>query len=123
MSKKNEFFEVDKLVDYLKRYMPETAVLVKNKGRYEEIMQAIEEISSFAWAISPDASISVAPDELTGSFMTMDIVTDLIVIDQIDKFCAAIKKADNFEVCARTDGKLSFSVVFHDAFVPAPPRD
>ena len=123
MSKKNEFFEVDKLIDYLKRYMPETAVLVKNKGRYEEIMQAIEEISSFAWAISPDASISVAPDELTGSFMTMDIVTDLIVIDQIDKFCAAIKKADNFEVCARTDGKLSFSVVFHDAFVPAPPRD
>lgn len=123
MNKKNEFYQVDQLVDYLKRYMPKTAVLVKNKGRYEEIMQAIEEISSFAWAISPDASISVAPDELTGSFMTMDIVTDLIVIDQIDKFCAAIKKANNFEVCARTDGKLSFSVVFHDAFVPAPPRN
>ena len=111
------------LIEFYKTYMPENVALVKNKERHAEVEVAITEIGEFAKSSDPKANITIEPDELTGTSMTLEIVADLIVVDMIDKFCDALKKADNFEVYPRTDGKIGLGVVFENVFKAAPPAN
>lgn len=113
---------VDQFLETYKALMPKTVYLVKNKGRYDEVVKAICEIAAFAVDADSDAKVKVSPDPLTGSSLCLQVTASYIVIDLLDKFCAAIKKASNFEICARTDGLIEFNVVFEDAFVAAPPH-
>lgn len=112
---------VDQLTEVYKALMPKTVYLIKNKSRYDEAVKAICEIASCAVEADRDAKVKVCPDALTGSSLCLEITASLIVVDLLDKFCAALKKANNFEVYPKTDGLLNFNVIFEDAFVAAPP--
>lgn len=115
------FDVVDQLLETYKVLMPKTVYLVKNKKRYDEIVKAICEIASCAVEVDSDAKVRISPDALTGSSLCLEVTASLIVVDLLDKFCSALKKANNFEVYPRTDGLLNFNIVFEDAFVAAPP--
>lgn len=115
------FSSLDQLLETYKALMPKTVYLVKNKKRYDEAVKAICEIASDAVAADSDAKVKISPDPLTGSSLCLEVTTSLIIVDFLDKFCEALKKADNFEVYPRTDGLLNFNVVFENAFVAAPP--
>lgn len=115
------FDVVDQLLETYKALMPKTVYLVKNKKRYDEIVKAICEIASCAVEVDSDAKVRISPDALTGSSLCLEVTASLIVVDLLDKFCSALKKANNFEVYPRTDGLLNFNIVFEDAFVAAPP--
>ena len=113
---------IDALLAKLEELLPETAVFVKNKERYDEAQQAIREISDFVWQTDKNAKINVFPDELIGSSLCVEIIASLVVIEMVDKFCDALRKADNFEIYPREDGNIALGLVFEDAWVPAPPR-
>ncbi len=115
------FSVLDQLLETYKALMPKTVYLVKNKKRYDEAVKAICEIASCAVEVGSDSKVKIFPDPLTGSSLCLEVTTSLIVVDLLDKFCSALKKANNFEVYPRTDGLLNFNVVFEDAFVAAPP--
>lgn len=116
------FDVVDQLLETYKSLMPKTVYLVKNKQRYDEVVKSICEITSCAVFADRSAKVKISPDPLTGSSLCLEVTASLIVVDLLDKFCAALKKANNFEVLPRTDGLIEFNVVFEDAFVPAPPH-
>ena len=116
-----KIYEVDNLLEWYKKLMPKTVYLVKNKKRYDEAVKAICEIASCAVDADSDAKVKVSLDPLAGSSLCLEVTTSLIIVDLLDKFCAALKKANNIEVYARTDGLINFNVVFEDAFVAAPP--
>lgn len=116
------FDVVDQLLETYKSLMPKTVYLVKNKQRYDEVVKAICEIASCAVDADRSAKVKISPDPLTGSSLCLEVTASLIVVDLLDKFCSALKKANNFEVLPRTDGFIEFNVVFEDAFVPAPPH-
>ncbi len=109
---------IDILLDAYMRLMPSTAYLKKNPDRYCEVEQAIKEIAQLATDCDSNAKIEIKPDELTGSSLCLTVVSSLIVIDEIDKFCTALAKADSFEVCPRTDGTISLGICFENAWVP-----
>lgn len=115
-----KFDVLDELLACYKKHMPKTAYLMKNPDRYSEVEKAVKAISDFALAIDSNAQVEAKPDELTGSSLCLEITTDLIVVDEIDKFCSAISKADTFEVCPLTNGKIFFGLTFEDAWIPAP---
>ena len=110
---------IDALLETYEALMPETAYLKKNPLRFPMIENAVREIASLALDCDSNAQIEIKPDDLTGSSLCLTIISNLIVIDEIDKFCKALAKANNFEVCPRTDGPVSLGMCFEDAWIPA----
>lgn len=104
------------LIKILQEKMPEITYLAKNKKRYNEVKQAIQDIADFAWSCDPDAKINVEPAGITGTSVSLEVITDLFIIDCIDKFCDALKKGNSFEVCPRTDEKFYINVTFEKVF-------
>lgn len=114
----------DKIQQLLKVYeskMPKGVVLVKKKERFDEVKQAIQDISDLAWDCDESTVIDVYPDDLTGSAVCVKMIANLLVIDMLDKFCEALKKADTFEVYPRDDGYVGIGITFQDVFDAAPP--
>ena len=112
---------IDMLLNVYKKLMPETVYLVKNKERYPNIEKTVKAISDMVFNIDEEAMIKVSPDELTGTSLCMEIVTNLFVIDDIDEFCEVLKEATTFEATPFTNGKLHIGFTFEDAWLPAPP--
>lgn len=115
-----KFDALDELLAFYKKYIPQTVYLMKNPNRYPEVEKAVKEISDFALAIDSTAKVKSKPDDLTGSSLCLEITTDLIVVDEIDKFCSALSKADTFEASPLTNGKIFFALTFEDTWIPAP---
>lgn len=115
-----KFDVLDELLAFYKKHMPKTAYLMKNPARYHEVEKAVEEISDFVLSIDSNAKVEAKPDNLTGSSLCFEITTDLIVVDEIDKFCVALSKADTFEASPLTNGKIFFALTFEDTWIPAP---
>ena len=114
--------QIDKLLESYVKLMPKTVYLVKNKDKYPTIEKAVREISDMALSIDNEAKIKIKPDELTGTTMCLTITTNVFVVDMIDKFCDLLKEASTFEACPLTNGMLSVSITFQDAWVPAPTK-
>jgi hypothetical protein len=122
VSKKQEFKEVDKFLDWFKENRPATVYLVKNKKRYDEVMKAVEDITTFAVESNPKGTkIVVDPDELTGMSICFEIISNIVVFEDMKKFCEAAMKASNMDIHSRTDDKVSISFVFPNVFEPALP--
>ncbi len=113
---------IKKLLHLYTSLMPKTVYLMKNKDKYPVIEQAVREISDMALSIDNEAKIKITPDELTGTTLCLSITTNLFVVDMIDKFCDLLKEASTFEACPLTNGMLSVSITFQDAWVPAPSK-
>lgn len=86
------FSFLDQLLETYKALMPKTVYLVKNKKRYDEAVKAICEIASCAVDADSDAKVKVSLDPLAGSSLCLEVTTSLIIVDLLDKFCAALKK-------------------------------
>lgn len=114
--------EIDAIIKCYEEHMPKVAVLKKNTKRYVDVKKAMQDIADFVWETDENAKISVSGDELTGTSALMTITTSLVVIDMIDKFCKALSKADNFEICANENGTITLGIVFEgvcEAAIPA----
>jgi len=113
---------IDDLLDYYVEHMPEKVYLMKNPDRYPAIEKAVKEIAEMALICDAEATIDIHPDSLTGSTLCLAITSDIFAIDCIDKFCKSLKEATTFEACAKTNGMLSVSMTFQDAWIPVPPQ-
>ncbi len=113
---------IEAIIAYYEENMPQNVILVKNHKRYDEVKQAIQDIADFVWDTDESAQINVNPDDLTGSSICVEIIASLVVIDMIDKFCNALRKANNFEVYPREDGNIGLGIVFEGVYDPAPPK-
>ena len=109
---------IDALLESYKTLMPKTAYLRKNPKRHSEVEEAVKEISKLALDCDKDAKIEAIPDDLAGTSLCLTITTNLIVIEEIDTFCTALAKANNFEVCPMVDGSISLGICFEDVWVP-----
>lgn len=112
---------IDALLSAYEKHMPKTVCLMKNKGRYEEITRAMNDIKAFIETIESSATFKISKDELVGTSIALEATCTLISMSEVDKFCAAIKKADTIDITPKTDGNLSVTFGFKDAYVPAPP--
>lgn len=112
---------LDKFVEYLEEIIPDTTYLTKNKKRYDEVKEAIQQIADFAWGVDESADIDVKPDEITGTCMLMTIRTNIFIVDEMDKFCKALQKADTIDAAALDDGRISLGLTFENVFELLPP--
>lgn len=113
---------IDALLEYYEAHMPETVCLMRNKGRYEEIVKAMSEIKSFIKTIESDAAFEISKDELVGTSLALEVTCTLLSMTEVDRFCKAIRTADSIDITPKTDGNLSVVFGFNDAYVPAPPK-
>lgn len=113
---------IDVLLDYYIEHMPKTVYLVKNKGRYEEVVKAMDDIKTFIETIEPDAKFEISKDELIGTSVGLEVTCTLLSLTEVDQFCDAIRKADSIDIMPKTNGDLSVIFGFNDVYVPAPPK-
>lgn len=113
---------INQLIDAYERLMPQTVYLAKDKAKYGAVLQSVEAIKSFVQDFDDGAKIKIAPDDLTGSSLIVEIETTLVVVDVIDKFCEALKVADNFEIYARRGGNIGIGIVYEDVYKPVQPK-
>lgn len=114
--------EIDALHSFYEEHMPKTVYLMRNKGRYEEIVKAMDDIKKFIETIELDATFEISKDELIGTSLALEVTCTLLSMTEVDQFCDAIKKADSIDITPKTDGNLSVIFGFNDAYVPAPPK-
>lgn len=114
--------EIDALLSFYEEHMPKTVYLMRNKGRYEEIVKAMDDIKKFIETIESDATFEISKDELIGTSLALEVTCTLLSMTEVDQFCDAIKKADSVDITPKTDGNLSVIFGFNDAYVPAPPK-
>lgn len=114
--------EIDALLSFYEEHMPKTVYLMRNKGRYEEIVKAMDDIKKFIETIESDATFEISKDELIGTSLALEVTCTLLSMTEVDPFCDAIKKADSIDITPKTDGNLSVIFGFNDAYVPAPPK-
>lgn len=114
--------EIDALLSFYEEHMPKTVYLMRNKGRYEEIVKAMDDIKKFIETIESDATFEISKDELIGTSLALEVTCALLSMTEVDQFCDAIKKADSIDITPKTDGNLSVIFGFNDAYVPAPPK-
>ena len=115
--------EIDALLSFYEEHMPKTVYLMRNKGRYEEIVKAMDDIKKFIETIESDATFEISKDELIGTSLALEVTCTLLSMTEVDQFCDAIKKADSIDITPKTDGNLSVIFGFNDAYVPAPPKN
>lgn len=115
-----KFDSLNKLLAFYKMHMPKTSYLIKNPDRYPEVEKAVKEINDFALSIDNPAKVVAKPDDLTGSSLCLEITTNLIVVEEIDKLCSLLIKADTIEVHPFKNGKITLGLTFEDAWIPAP---
>lgn len=114
--------EIDALLSFYEEHMPKTVYLMRNKGRYEEIVKAMDDIKKFIETIESGATFEISKDELIGTSLALEVTCTLLSMTEVDQFCDAIKKADSIDITPKTDGNLSVIFGFNDAYVPAPPK-
>ena len=114
--------EIDALLSFYEEHMPKTVYLMRNKGRYEEIVKAMDDIKKFIETIESDATFEISKDELIGTSLALEVTCTLLSMTEVDQCCDAIKKADSIDITPKTDGNLSVIFGFNDAYVPAPPK-
>ena len=114
--------EIDALLSFYEEHMPKTVYLMRNKGRYEEIVKAMDDIKKFIETFESDATFEISKDELIGTSLALEVTCTLLSMTEVDQFCDAIKKADSIDITPKTDGNLSVIFGFNDAYVPAPPK-
>ena len=111
---------IDVLLEIYEEHMPETVYLTRNKGRYEEIVKAMDDIKKFIETIESSATFKISKDELDGTSLALEVTCTLLSMTEVDLFCNAIKKADSIDIMPLTDGNLSVTFGFKNAYVSAP---
>lgn len=120
--KDETFNNIDQFLAWYRSKRPETIYVVKNKERCAEVMDALRTISELALNSNLEGTeISTDPDELLGTSLCVEIVTNLVVFEEMQRFSAALSKADTFEVYARTDGRVGIGITFEDVYEIAKP--
>ncbi len=114
---------LDELTTFIKAKMPKTIYLLRNKGRYEEIVNEIDKIKQFILNNDPDAKFSITKDELLGLDLSLEVECTLLAITDVYQFCSVIKNANSIDIVPLANGKLSLIFSFADAYMPAPPQN
>lgn len=108
--------DIDAVCDFIKAHKPEQSVFVKNKKRYEEVMNAIEELANIAFASDETAKVFIGNDELVGNDIVMDIECSLLSTVEIDRFLSAIKTAYSIDIVPLTNGNIRITIGFAGAW-------
>jgi len=127
MPKQIQFKDIGKFMERIKSIRPDN---IKNESRYEEVLDSIIHICATAFKSNPDrTTVSHKPDDLFGTSLCLEIITNVVVFEDMKELCAALSKVHpgTFEICAMADdgvpnGKVSIGIVFEDVYDLAPPR-
>ena len=111
---------IEALLSLYRAKMPKTVYLMRNEPRYSAVKHEIDGFVKTVLAEDPDAEVMVEPDELTGSSISVSVITDLLVLSDTHSLLPLFALADNIEVCARTDGRCYFDLSFQNCYKPAP---
>lgn len=92
-------------------------VLVRDEARYNVVTRAISNLSELL-SHGNYCSMSIRPNELSETSMSVEFVTDSIDVS-MDVFSTMISLAENMSIKPRLDGYLTIKLVFDGLYTPA----
>lgn len=106
--------------DFMLRYKElseqHPALFVKNEPRYTQVKEQIRTLVEYVNAVPQDTTVTVEHDCLVGTALWVEIVTDEFFVHDLKKLCEITSLANNLDVCATTDGKVSVNFSFENCF-------
>jgi|GEM_PF-2856690 len=120
------FKNKDKIDTLLKEYkdkMPKEVALVINKERYEQIMLAIDTLTTLILDSTPDAIFEIRQGGMNPKDIFFTAITDEVVVKDNNALAAAIVVGENFEIYQHKKGKIMLSIKFRGAYSAAPLND
>ena len=112
----NEFEEknydttFEALLDFINA-MPKGTVKMIDFERYKTMMQTAAELKDILAETNAQGEIEIdVCDTFNAGFVKTEL--DDLTVMNTKQFAAMIKKADNFEIYPRTDGKIQLNITF-----------
>ena len=116
MSKKS-FDRLEELMQYCQSIKPKQLAYVKNKARYNVVVDAMNKICEFAKESSHDVKFSIEPN---GTSVILEILTPYIAFEDMKRFCHVLADASSFEIDVKKGDKVSIVVGFRNVWVHTP---
>lgn len=107
---------LEKFLEELRKYEQQPKMWVVNLQRQTEFMQAYKGISALVLAEDPDAKIECEMHEINIGAGVIRIEADELIVREIQRFCAAISKANNFEIYPLVNDKMRMSIMFYNIY-------
>lgn len=98
--------------------MPETVYLVKNHPRYEEATRTIWGLIAYFSQEDDTAEFSISKDELIGTSLALNVITDSFCLTDIPKPCGFLNQADSIDIIPLVDSRVRLTIGFNDAYKP-----
>lgn len=103
---------VEKEFQELKEYVDAPKTKVVNIPRHSQMIDAYEKIKKIILSEDPDAIIEIIEGALQLGSMAIRAVTSDVTVYDTAEFSEAIKDADNFQIYALTDGRITLDILF-----------
>ena len=107
---------LEEFLEQLRKYQEQPKIWVVDPVRQTEFMQAYKGISALVLAEEPEANIECEMHEINIGAGVIRIEADELVVREIQNFCAAISKANNFEIYPLANDKMRMSIMFYNIY-------
>ena len=107
---------LEHFLEELRKYEKQPKIWVVDLQRQTEFIKAYREIKSLILAEDPTAKIECEMHEANIGAGVIRIETEWLVVREIQDFCDAISKANNFEVFPTVDNTLRMTIMFYSIY-------
>lgn len=97
-----------------KEWQNKPHMYIVNQIQMKHFEAAYKNLEELIYEYSPDAKVSVVVNEFNDGSAYMSVVTDDVVVKDINKFISIIEHASNFEIYPLVDGNITINITFND---------
>jgi hypothetical protein len=107
---------LEEFLEKLRKYSEQPKIWVVDLQRQTEFIQAYKDLSNVVLAEDPNANIKCEMHEINDGSGVITIESSWVIVREIEKFCNATSKANNFEVYPLITDKVRIAFMFENIY-------
>ena len=104
---------LEDFLEFLEKDFKRKKIFMVNPQRQMDFAKAYRNLERLIADECINAHLWCEMGELINGYATISIKADWIIVREMDKFYAAVRAADNFEVFVVEDGMVQMNIIFH----------
>ena len=104
---------LEEFLEMMRKYREQPKIWTVDPERETEFAKAYSAIKAIILKEEPDSVIECKVEDGAG---VITINASWLTVREIEKFCKALSKANNFEIYPRLDETLCMNITFHDVY-------
>lgn len=104
---------LEEFLELLRKYKEQPKIWTVDPVREMEFTKAFNAIKAMILKEEPDSTIECKVEDGNGVIV---IKGSWLTVREVQNFCKALSKANNFEIYPRRDETLCMNIMFHDVY-------